>query len=216
MVNNVLFPHSKLTFSQAGEDMILSHYFATLGIEKPTYLDIGANHPTKDSNTYLFYVKGCRGVCVEPNPVLYRKIKKVRPRDTVLDVGVGPDGGMAPFYVYAREFDGLSTFSKQQADYWATREIFFDEVIDVRIESVNTILKNHFPEPPNLISIDAEGLDYQILQSLHASLWPDAFCIETLSCDNTRRTEIQAFFESGASGYTVYADTNINTIFVAK
>ena len=44
-------------YSQEGEDMILSYMF----IQKRTigfYMDVGAHHPNRFSNTYYFYKKG--------------------------------------------------------------------------------------------------------------------------------------------------------------
>ena len=42
-------------FSQAGEDRLVSYLFNSLRIPKPTYLDIGTNHPIIGNNTYYFY-----------------------------------------------------------------------------------------------------------------------------------------------------------------
>jgi len=70
-----------VSYSQCGEDRILRHIFSVFGIEKPTYLDIGAHHPVALSNTYLFYQKGATGVLVEPNPARYRELVRARPRD---------------------------------------------------------------------------------------------------------------------------------------
>ncbi|MFM6249337.1 MAG: hypothetical protein ACKPEQ_09345, partial [Dolichospermum sp.] len=58
-----------ISYSQCGEDLIINFIFNNLGIINPSYLDIGAHHPTYLSNTYSFYRKGCQGVCVEPDPV---------------------------------------------------------------------------------------------------------------------------------------------------
>jgi hypothetical protein len=78
-----LMPESQMGYSQFGEDLILSHLFYQLDIKKPTYLDIGANEPRYISNTYFFYLKGSRGVLIEPNPFLYKKLKSMRPRHCV-------------------------------------------------------------------------------------------------------------------------------------
>ena len=54
-----------------------------------TYLDIGANHPVRLNNTYLFYLRGYKGVLVEPNVSLCERLRAVRPRDTTLAAGIG-------------------------------------------------------------------------------------------------------------------------------
>src|SRR3954453_21218777 len=79
---------SRPSFSQQGEDLIVESICGFLKIENPTYLDIGAADPIVSSNTYLFYRKGCRGVLVEPNPAFCRELRRVRPKDTVLNIGI--------------------------------------------------------------------------------------------------------------------------------
>src|SRR2546421_12866883 len=80
------FPKS---FAQAGEDRILDYLFTELQIAAPTYLDIGANCPVAFNNTYFLYQKGCKGVCVEPDPSLIPALKKYSARDTILNLGIG-------------------------------------------------------------------------------------------------------------------------------
>ena len=58
LVTKIILPHSQLSYAQSGEDLILAHLFYKLNIAKPTYLDIGANHPSFISNTYFFYLRG--------------------------------------------------------------------------------------------------------------------------------------------------------------
>lgn len=42
------------------------------------YVDLAANHPTKDSNTYYLDRKGWRGLCIEPNPVYTELLQRGR------------------------------------------------------------------------------------------------------------------------------------------
>jgi hypothetical protein len=86
-----LYPYSKISYSQNGEDLIIKDLFARTGINKPTYLDVGANDPFYISNTYLLYTKGSKGVCVEPNPKLFKKLKRKRPRDICIQSGIAFD-----------------------------------------------------------------------------------------------------------------------------
>ena len=67
---------AKVSYSQSGEDLIVDFIFQALKIDNPTYLDIGAHHPSFINNTFFFYEKGCVGVCVEPDPTLFEKIKE--------------------------------------------------------------------------------------------------------------------------------------------
>lgn len=223
IVNKWLLPHSQLIYSQSGEDIILSHLFYKLGIQKPSYLDIGANDPAYISNTYYYYLRGSRGVCIEPNPYLAEKIKSVRPEDKVLNVGIGTNKNeFADFYLFPEKTNGLSTFSRLEAEYWGEvgmkmiGKIKYEKIIKVRLETINDILENYFFQPPDFISLDVEGLDLDILQSLDFNIYrPLVFCVETLGYDQNqkefKRDEIIEFMVS--KGYRVYADTHVNTIF---
>jgi FkbM family methyltransferase len=206
------------TFAQAGEDRILEYLFGKIKIDSPTYLDIGANYPIAFNNTYFLYARGCKGVCVEADPSLIPELKKVRKRDTILNVGVGANEvHEAEFYVF--DAKGLNTFSKEEALF---RESFgtykIKEVIKVPLKTINTIIAENFKGSPNFIAIDVEGLDLDILLSLDFNEYrPDVICTETINYDEERgakkQTEIIEFVCS--KGYVVYADTHINTIFVA-
>lgn len=203
------------SYAQSGEDMIAGFLFrAILGIPRPTYLDIGAHHPTHLSNTYHLYRTGCRGVCVEPDPVLAAGIARARPRDVVLDVGVGVDGrDAADLHVF--DDRGFNTFSAEVSGQMVGRDgQRVREVIRVKLVPVNDILARHFDPWPNFVSIDTEGLDLEILRAIDFRRFrPEVFCVETLTSTTWLKIpEVGQFMAS--VGYEVYADTNLNTLFV--
>lgn len=187
-----------------------------LGMDRITYLDLGANHPTHFSNTYLFYRNGGSGVCVEPDPTLQPVFRRWRSRDVLLTCGVGAVEREANFYIMTA--NTLNTFSFEEAEriqgYGRQR---IEKVIRLPLKPVNVILKQHFKECPNLVSLDIEGMDFQILKSLDLDKWrPKVFCIETLSYteDKSERKLTEIIELMHANGYLTYADTYINTIFV--
>jgi FkbM family methyltransferase len=204
------------SFAQCGEDLIIAYVFNALGRAKIRYLDIGAHHPTYLSNTHYFYLRGHRGVCVEPDASLLAAFRRERAGDTLLNVGIAPEEGEADFYVLTTPT--LNTFSKQEAERFASYgQQRIERVERIAIRNVNALIREHFAAAPDLLSLDVEGLDLQILRSLDfAALGPDVCCVETLSYteDKSERklTEIIDFMAS--QGYFVYADTYVNSIFV--
>ena len=78
------------------------------------YIDIGSGHPVYDNVSFAFYLKGWRGITVEPNPWLSRLSRAVRPRDRHVEALVGSSCGEATFYL-VREFHGLSTMIEPHA-----------------------------------------------------------------------------------------------------
>ena len=214
-----------LSYAQAGEDRVLKFLFLSMGIKNISYLEIGTNNPIDINNTYLFYLGGSRGVCVEPNPTLISKIKKIRPGDVCLNLGISPDNkeGELDFYIFDQSDSekGLSTFSKKEAEHVQnTTHIKIEKVIKIPVTPISTVLTKYFPDKaPDLISIDVEGLDLEILQTINfTKCRPIAICVETVNFTVTHRKtkniNIINFMEK--QGYFVYADTGINSIFADK
>lgn len=215
---NVINLDARPSFSQVGEDIIINYLFNQLNIPFPTYLEIGTNLPVRGNNTYLFYTKGCKGVCIEPDEELFRLIKKRRPNDTVLNIGIGlTNVNAASLYIFPKGYTGWNTFSKEEA---LIREkesgIKVEKVVDVPLKNVNDIISEYFTPHPNFVSVDVEGLDLAILKSLDFQRFkPEVFCVETISFSVTNKeeklTDIIDFMHS--KGYFTYADTHVNTIF---
>jgi FkbM family methyltransferase len=208
--------NSRVSYAQCGEDLIMQQVFIALGIKRVAYLDIGAHHPTHLSNTYLFYRSGGQGVCVEPDPGLFRQLVAKRPRDIHLNCGVGASGGEADFYRMTSST--LSTFSRAEVErYQAKGKQRVEKVIRIELKPIDDIIAQNFNVGPNLVSLDVEGLEYEVLQSFDFRRYrPQVFCLETLTYaeDKSERklTEIIELMRS--RGYFPYADTYINTIFV--
>lgn len=212
---------AQVSYSQAGEDIIIKYLFDSLKIVRPTYLEIGTNQPLVGNNTYLFYVNGSRGVCIEPDQSLIEIIKSKRPKDTVLNIGIGlSKTSSAPFFLFPPHVNAWNTFSEEEALIRKAQSGINFTIVDVPLEPLNAIIEKFFPKAPNFISIDVEGLDLEILKSIDFERFaPDVICVETISFAFTGHTaikdgEISKFME--CKGYFTYADTYINTIYCRK
>jgi FkbM family methyltransferase len=206
----------KPSFSQVGEDRILDYLFASLGVKHPVYLDIGANHPIIGSNTYFFYQRGSKGVCVEPSPALYNLIKKIRPKDICINAGIGfSEVKEADFYIFPES--GWNTFSKEEVEYRRAHGQLYEKIISMALKNINSIIEKNFQQAPDFISIDVEGLDFDILKSLDFFRFaPKVLLVETIRFGDTDKQKKQgAIIDFVLSkGYSIYADTFVNTIFL--
>jgi FkbM family methyltransferase len=209
---------AKHSYAQAGEDLIVDFVARAMQIEEVTYLDIGAHHPTQYSNTYLFYKRGFRGVLVEPDPELMASIKRARPRDVCIEAGVGLQSATtARFYVMSTRT--LNTFSEAEAKrYEAMGTQSVEKVLQVPLITVDEIFAGHFQDrEPALVSIDIEGLDFEVLSTLNLKKYrPAIICVETLQYSETREEVKDARIARlmAENDYFAYGDTYINTIFV--
>ncbi len=219
---HVITLNAKASYAQNGEDLIVQYLLDSLKITKPTYLEIGTNQPIGCNNTYNYYLKGCYGVCIEPDKNMVDIIKAKRPRDIVLNIGIGAGeaSAAAAFYLFPKDVNGWSTFSKEEALIREKETNIGFETMQVPLVPINNIISEYFKPHPNFISIDVEGLDLEILQSLDFEKYkPEVICVETITFGYLNNTEekisgISEFMHS--KGYFTYADTHINTIYCRK
>jgi FkbM family methyltransferase len=209
-------PAHQKSYAQCGEDLIAWYMFRELNVPQPTYLDIGANHPTELSNTYLFYTHGCRGLLVEPNVDLVPLLREVRPEDTTLNVGIGPVTTEADYYRVTTP--SWNTFDKATAEHYdrvTKGQVKVVGVVKVPLVNVNEVLaRHHGGRTPDFVSLDVEGLELDILRSLD---WekhrPKVVCVETLVA-GTRRQKLEAANFLVEKGYVARGSTFVNTLFL--
>lgn len=211
---------AKHSYSQCGEDLIMKHLFHELKIEKPSYIDIGAHHPYYLNNTCLFYEQGARGINIEPDPTLYAAFVKERKNDINLNIGINLTRGELDFYIFNEPT--LNTFVKEESERIHKEHpgYFVKEVKKIQTVPLHEVIeKHHAGKFPDLMSLDVEGLDEVIIRSVNfEKTLPTVICVETISFSTKGRgvknSAILTFLES--KDYMVYADTNINTIFVKR
>jgi len=211
----------KKSYAQFGEDLIIDMLFHILGKKKINYLDIGANFPKHYSNTYFFYKRGNTGVCIEPDKELYESYTKIRPRDQVLNIGIGSgmEDEFKDFYYYEGYKKGLNTFSEVRVK--EIENVLKDKTQkrSVMLSNINKIIAKYFTSVPDLLSIDVEGLDLEIMKSLDFEKYaPSVICCEinTLNDKNEIVENVDLKQLLLTNGYFEYAHTFINGIYLHK
>jgi hypothetical protein len=201
------------TYAQNGEDRALLELFPA-GY-RGTYVDLGASHPYRISNTYLLYTLGWHGVCVDALPFFGPLYRRHRPRDTFLNVGVATQAGDSPFY--EMNYSELSTFSREivedlvakgRATVKAQHRIQSRSVAEI-VESLT--VEGHF----DVLSIDIEGLDAEIVKNTDWDFVnPWVVICETSSYEHDWSAEIIELFSR--HGYTHKRHVGCNDIFVSS
>jgi FkbM family methyltransferase len=210
--------HATPSYSQCGEDVIVDYVFRLRGIERPSYLDIGANHPFYISNTARFYERGCRGVNIDPNPELIKLFNEHRPEDINLNIGVGEESGESDLFLM--EDPTLSTFSTTERDQLVAHGKRQAGSTKVRLLTLPDIVQSYCRGVfPDFMSIDVEGMEMSILKSIDfENSFPKAICVEIAEYSpigaGSRRMDIAEFLAS--KNYYEYANTNLNAIMVRK
>jgi FkbM family methyltransferase len=151
------------SYSQEGEDMILRRIFH----EKPVgfYVDVGAHHPRRFSNTYYFYRRGWSGINIDATPGSMRLFRRWRPRDINLEMAIGSEEAELVFFMFNESalntFDAALARSRDQGLYRIVREQ------RIPVQSLAAVLEAYLPahRPIDFLSVDVEGMDLNVLQS---------------------------------------------------
>lgn len=209
---------ARKSFSQCGEDLLVRYIFNLRGVAKPSYIDIGANHPYRINNTAIFYNNGCRGINIDANPGLIKLFNIVRPGDININVGISQEEGELDFYIM--EDETLSTFSKSEYELLVNSGKKLKGIQRVKLTTIDKILKAHFHGKfPDFLSLDVEGMDFEILKSIEfTKSCPKVICVEAAEYSpvgaGKRKEDLINFLVS--HGYYEYANTNLNVIMVKK
>ena len=153
------------------EDYVLSSVLA--GVASGTYIDVGANHPIENNVTDLFYERGWHGITIEPNPEFVPLYAKLRPRDVHLNLGIASAGGTLSFYTVkdppggdgTYEAGELSSFDPAVAERWKRAGLGVSES-KVPVTTLNQVLHERPLPEITILSIDVEGFEKQVLESI--------------------------------------------------
>lgn len=198
------------TYSQHGEDLWLDNHFA--GRRNGYYVDIGASHPIRLSNTWKLYSeRDWHGVTVEPIPAQADAHRRWRPRDTLVPVCIGTEPGTRTFYELSPSV--LSTLDKAAANAavtekraapWRTYNI---EVITLKqlFAFIGTSIK------VDLLSVDMEGLDADVLTGFSFTEYRPRVIIAEANDRETREKLLTHLHDRW--GYWMSAELGCNLIF---
>jgi len=151
-------------YSQEGEDIILERIFGAQS--SGFYLDVGAHHPTRFSNTHKLYLRGWNGINIDATPGSMIPFRKLRKRDINLESGVSDTEGKITYYQFNEP--AINTFSKERSEFVLAKSNYkLIATVDVQTRRLENILKDHLSENQSidLLTIDVEGLDFAILGS---------------------------------------------------
>jgi FkbM family methyltransferase len=151
-----------ISWSQGGEDLALLHAIA--GKRDGLFIDVGAHHPYRFSVTHHLSRIGWRGVNVDANGELIKIFNQERKRDINICEAVGTENSYT-FTIFKEP--ALSSVNNEwkdkfQADGWEVERTVTVPGITLR----EIYDQNFLKECIDLLSIDAEGSDFNVLKSM--------------------------------------------------
>ena len=164
-------PFLCITYSQFGEDTLIAEFLSGNNfINRPKfYVDIGAYHPSRFSNTKLLHFLGWRGINVDPNPESIKLFQEARPLDINLNLGISSRCGHADLYCFQE--GAVNTFDKKSAEALVRNGWVFLGPRKVPLMPINELLDKYLPDDVKkygigFLDIDCESFDAEIIESL--------------------------------------------------
>lgn len=208
--------YSIKSYSQDGEDIILRRIFNGRSIG--FYVDVGAHHPMRFSNTYFFYKKGWHGINIDAMPGSMHLFNVYRPRDINLEVPISAESKVLTYYVFNEPalngFDADLSNSRISED----NQYHIVDTIELRTKRLDSILDKYISDSLHIdfLSIDVEGLDFEVLKSNNWIKYkPEVILVEVLGSTlaELADSDITKFLKS--HGYSIYAKA-VNTVIYTR
>ena len=205
--------YSTKSYSQEGEDMILRRIFEDR--KHGFYVDVGAHHPRRFSNTQFFYRRGWHGINIEPRPDALRAFRSDRRRDINLQLGVSDRSGKLTYYCL--DEPALNTFDRELLrQRLANTPYKLVKTIDVSVNRLDDILRKYLPAAQKIdfLSIDVEGLDLLVLKSNDWQAYrPEFVLVEALNSSLEQALGGSVFQFMKSQGYELFSKTFNTLIF---
>lgn len=204
--------YSCKSYSQEGEDMVLRKLIGNQ--ENGFYVDIGAHHPRKYSNTYYFYKMGWRGINIDAMPGSMGLFNKLRPLDINIEVAVSDREELLEYFIF--EESALNSFSKQLADSYIADKHKLVSKLKLKTQPLEKILDEYLSPDQKIdfLSIDAEGHDLKVLKSNNWDKYsPRYVLIEILGLNLENPTQNKIFSFLKSVGYGIVSKCHNTVIF---
>ena len=190
---NIYLKHNyfikKKSYAMDSEDVASIKYLSKKN--NGFYVDVGANHPIKFSNTHLMYKNNWSGINLDINEFSIDLFNFMRPMDTNLHQAVSNINGEIEIY-FQKPFSFLNT-----TDYDHAKIHFNNDFRKKKIKcnTLNFILSysKYKEKEIDFLNIDVEGAELNILKGLNFIIYrPKVICIEILGFNkNDTKKEIK-------------------------
>ncbi len=198
-------------YSQEGEDLVLNRFFNNT--KNGFYVDVGAHHPQRFSNTYFFYKKGWRGINIDAMPDSMNLFNQTRKRDINLEIAISDKVETLTYYAF--EEPAINGFDKELSEerIMSGQKLLFKK--EIKTHTLAEVLDKYLP--PNtaidFLSIDVEGIDMQVLKSNNWTKYkPKIVLVEAVGKDIEEVLSEDLHAAMISYGYKLFAKT-INTCF---
>ena len=193
------------SYADSGEDLFILKELGRNGF----YVDVGCHHPTRLNNCHLLYLNGWNGINIDPNEISIKLFDFARKRDVNICTAISLKKGEVEFF-YNKPLSLYNSMVKNNT---------LNHQKIVNSNTLNNVLdKTKFKNKTiDFLSIDAEGKDFEVIQSLDFKKYsPKFICIEVWAENRHENYELNKSdiykFLTG-KGYSVVFNEKENFIF---
>tara|TARA_B100000508_G_scaffold72156_1_gene56212 strand:- start:603 stop:1301 length:699 start_codon:yes stop_codon:yes gene_type:complete len=212
-LKNLISDSRQIHYAQNGEDILVRSMFPAG--HQGFYVDVGAHHPYRISNTYLLHKLGWKGINIDPNPDTIKQFNRARPDDINLELGVAGQKSELNYHQFSDP--AVNTFSEEEAEKWKGK--VWQTYLGARavpVSPLRDILELHLPtgQEIDLMNIDVEGLDLEVLKSNDWQKFaPKVLIVEAhdFTLENMNTHSIYAFLK--LQGYKLAQKAKFSLIF---
>lgn len=212
-------------YSQCGEDLIvLSLLEAAISnrllpdLNACVVVEVGANHAFAGNNSYLLSQRlGLRSILVEANPALIEELVRARPNDQVIHAAI-IDGDEKQVELCVAPSHELSSLSSEFVATWHDGVMGPGKMVRVPAMRLNECLALHVGDGKQIVylSIDLEGKDLSVIESLDFSRWKPLL-VQLEPSEHYAPGESALMIDSmSLRGYTLVAKTDVNLLFASS
>jgi FkbM family methyltransferase len=202
------------SFSQEGEDLIIGRMFD--GVRNGFFVDVGAHHPFRFSNTWLLYRRGWRGINIDAMPGAMAAFHRWRPQDVNIECLVSTTTETRRFFQY--EEPALNTLSeeivRQRERDFPQYRIKGTTLLAAR--RLDDILSEYLPpgQAIDLLNVDVEGHDLEVLASNDWDRYkPRIIVAELLGAGFSEMEQTELYQFLVARGYKLHSKLVNSAIF---
>ena len=147
------------SYSQCGEDSIVASLISR-DIAPELYLDLGCYHPLTWSNTYHFYRRGWKGLCVDASDKYQKEWRVFRPRDKYTTAAIIPSNEYKVVQFVQDTGSEATSFVTTEKVETNSPNLIKSSLKTLSI--ANLVSWWPFSKPPSIVSSDIEGMDKDI------------------------------------------------------
>ena len=184
-IRYLFFQRNRKNFSQFGEDLFIIDFFKDQ--KKGKYVDLGAFHPMRLSNTYLLYKNGWSGVNVDLNPISIDLFNIARSKDENICSLISDQSNILKEAHFDHEWSAANSIE-------SSSNLKFKK--KMKTSTFDDLVNQDF----DFLNIDLEGHDFNVLKTIDFNKFhPKLICIEILSDGQNKNNIFQCMQKNNYS-----------------